>query len=98
MAFCEVSDLDVYCEAPYSLRENDATPGPIRTKCFRCGQPACKVDSFVVRNSNSIGGRHPDRIRICVDCLPQEPKDIRDTAHNLRMRAVGAPASEMVAV
>ena len=100
MAFCEVSvDLDWSCVDPIAYSdESDSRNGAVRTKCFRCGQPACVVDSAIVANRMYSRVGQPVRVRICNDCLEYEPQDIRDRVHNARVIASGDPCGELRAI
>lgn len=53
---CEVILNTIDCEAPIS-----AEGYSIRTRCYRCGQPACAGCSV-------IKVEHGKRIRVCNDC------------------------------
>lgn len=64
MARCEVSLNDNDCEAPANLED---PTNEVRTRCYRCGQRACRSCSWIDRDPY-IGRR----TRRCRDCREQE--------------------------
>lgn len=69
-----------------SLTENDPDhlTSPLRTKCYACGQPACKGCSHLA--SGYLKG---SKVRLCNDCL----EDMRDRVASGAIRVLAPSPS-----
>lgn len=57
------------CELALAFPCGGANGQRVRTKCYVCGRSACESCSFIV----TLRKR---RVRLCVDCVEQEAKNI----------------------
>lgn len=63
MITCSVLLNTNACEAPPASAEWDDRPPSVRTRCYQCGQPACRECSTVI-----------NRRRRCNDCQEENQR------------------------